>query len=845
MMMQLKKIVAGLATGLLLSCGATAENYRWDTVAMGGGGFVSGIVTSKSERGVVFARTDVGGAYRYDNQNGRWVALTDYLDESNTGLMGVEALAIDPNNAANVYMLAGTSYYNSGQTAIMRSSDYGRHFETVDVTAQFKAHGNGTGRATGEKLQVDPGSGNVLYVGTRRDGLFKSADAGKTWSRVSGLNVTSTPDDNGISFVLLDPASVSQGVAKRIYVGVSRYGAVGPNLYLSKDGGATFAPVAGAPAGLIPQRAAITPKGRLYLTYANGAGPHGTSDSEPFTVGQVWEYNTIGGAWANITPAYRRDDGIVPPYSGISVDPGNPKHLVVSTMGAWAYQQHQPATWGDRVFTSLDAGRTWTDVFANGMTVDGDGVEWGASTSIHWLGTIEFDPFDTKSVWAVSGNGVFRTSDIDAPVSRWKFDVKGMEETGVFALESLPGGPLVSVIGDFDGFLHADAGQYGVRHAPPIGTNTGLAVAPQARHVMARVGDKLFTSTNTGSSWVAAPSMNGSRGNLALSADGYVLLHSPQDSATTYRSTDFGANWTAVTGLSVNNARPIADPVNPSKFYVYDRPSGKLMVSTDGGVSFSLKAQLGPWGSTFVRATPGREGDLWACLEWNGLNHSTDSGATFTPVAGVTSCSTMGLGKEAPGANYPTLYMWGALGGKRGLLRSIDQGVSWVRINDDAHQYGGPQGNLVVGDMNTYGTVYMSTNGRGIAYGKIDPDGDVLATPQGPQAPVVPPKTVNECKYTMTSNWWGGGVAEVSITNKGTEVINGWTVKWTYADNSRVEAIWGGVVSGSSPTYTVSDGGSWTQYISPGQTAVFGMIIGGQASDVPVAMPVVTGDVCK
>jgi len=62
--MQLKRMVACLTTGLLVSFGATAENYRWDTVAMGGGGFVSGIITSKSERGVVFARTSA-----YDSLN--------------------------------------------------------------------------------------------------------------------------------------------------------------------------------------------------------------------------------------------------------------------------------------------------------------------------------------------------------------------------------------------------------------------------------------------------------------------------------------------------------------------------------------------------------------------------------------------------------------------------------------------------------------------------------------------------------------------------------------------------------------------------------------------------------
>jgi hypothetical protein len=83
----------------------------------------------------------------------------------------------------------------------------------------------------------------------------------------------------------------------------------------------------------------------------------------------------------------------------------------------------------------------------------------------------------------------------------------------------------------------------------------------------------------------------------------------------------------------------------------------------------------------------------------------------------------MGLGKAAPNASYPTLYMWGAAnGGPRGIYRSIDKGATWERINDDAHQYGGPaNGNFVVGDWNVYGRVYMSTAGRGLVYGNIGP----------------------------------------------------------------------------------------------------------------------------
>jgi hypothetical protein len=65
------------------------------------------------------------------------------------------------------------------------------------------------------------------------------------------------------------------------------------------------------------------------------------------------------------------------------------------------------------------------------------------------------------------------------------------------------------------------------------------------------------------------------------------------------------------------------------------------------------------------------------------------------------------------------VFIWGTVaGGKRGLYRSTDQGANWIRINDDAHQFGGPgNGQFVVGDMNIEGVVYMSTVGRGIVYG--------------------------------------------------------------------------------------------------------------------------------
>jgi hypothetical protein len=49
--MPLTQMVARLTTGLLMSFCSTAENYRWDNVAMGGSGLATGVIPTKSERG--------------------------------------------------------------------------------------------------------------------------------------------------------------------------------------------------------------------------------------------------------------------------------------------------------------------------------------------------------------------------------------------------------------------------------------------------------------------------------------------------------------------------------------------------------------------------------------------------------------------------------------------------------------------------------------------------------------------------------------------------------------------------------------------------------------------------
>ena len=123
------------------------------------------------------------------------------------------------------------------------------------------------------------------------------------------------------------------------------------------------------------------------------------------------------------------------------------------------------------------------------------------------------------------------------------------------------------------------------------------------------------------------------------------------------------------------------------------------------------------------------------------------------------------FGKAMGGSSYPTVFIWGTVGtGKRGIYRSTDAGANWVRVNDDAHQFGGPgNGEFIAGDMNTEGRVYMGTVGRGLIYGT--PAGGMLQARHSSKCLDVPGAST------------GSGTALVQWTCSG----NG-NQQWTFED---------------------------------------------------------------
>ena len=735
----------------------TQTPYTWKSVQMVGGGFVDGIVFHPTAKGVRYARTDMGGAYRWNDKTGRWDPILDWVPYEDLNLMGVESIAVDPNDASRVYLACGT--YTNPRTpdgAILRSRDRGLSFERTNVPIKFG--GNENGRGNGERMSVDPNDGKVLYLGTRLAGLWKSTDQAATWSKVESFpDVTeATPPPvapapqpqpgrgfpnrpsrgAGIVFTLFDPSSGTRGKpSSTIYAGVSLMGR--DNLFRSVDGGKTWQPVAGQPTQYRPTHAVLATDGMLYLSYGTDPGPSRMSN------GGVWKLNTRTGEWTEITPDKPDPDANKRfGYAAVAVDAHNPRVVIASS-----FNRNNGAGGEDDIFRSLDGGKTWKTVFGGGGggTFDNALAPYVTRTPIHWLFDIEIDPADSNHALFTTGYGGWETFNLTAMDSgkptKWSIMATGIEETVALELASpTRGAHLISAIGDYGGFVHWDLDKPNPEGSfePPLFSNTnGVAYAENQPETIVRVGRSsahhpganIGYSLDGGKTWQApasSPRPDSSLGHIALSSDGATWVWAPQRSPVFF-TRDRGATWTQSQGIP-DNTRVVADRVNPRKFYALALFEGKLYVSADGGATFAEQALVLPdglpqrggsrgdnrGGQDRIYAAPGKEGELWLAA-FNGLYHSTDTGKTFTRLGGVSEIHAFGFGKGAPRHDNPALYLVGVVQGQRGIFRSDDLAGAWVRINDDAHQWG-----LVLhvtGDPKLYGRVYVGTHGRGTLYG--------------------------------------------------------------------------------------------------------------------------------
>lgn len=745
---------AGVDAAAALAGGAAAVGapYVWRNVAIVAGGFVTGIVYSSTQQDVLYARTDISGAYRFSAATGAWTPLLDWVSRAESNYAGVESIAIDPVNPDRIYLAAGM--YTTSSGAFLISDDGGQTFTTVPTSIPMGS--NDDGRSVGERLAIDPNDTSTLYFGSRTSGLWTSTDSGSSWTQVTSFPGPDEYDGGpavgpaGIVFVRFDPKTGGSGVPTTVYVGVA---VTGTSLYSSSDGGMTWNAVPGAPTGLLPARSALSSTEKLYVTY--GGGTAGTTNGDGpnnATTGAVYRLDLGAGTWTNITPATSKGS-VTFGYAGVTVDAQNPSTVMVSTIDRWST--------GDDIYRSTNEGATWTAVGAPGAARDFSNAPWVTfdresnptpSQYTGWMGDVEIDPFNSSRVLYITGQGIWASDDItnvdtNQP-THWDFRSLGIEQTAVNDLASPPSGPpLLSAVSDIGGFAHCDlttSPPGGMSSNPVFASTDSIDFGGLTPNVVARVGVGASSanvhgaySTDGGFVWSpfasSLPATSSSAGTIAVSADGSAFVWDPPPVAATSTtaasaggpqvSTNDGATWTLSTGGIGAVRAVISDRANAMNFYAFDTSmagNGRLWVSTNRGASFTVAATgLPTRGGSRLRATPGIAGDLWLYVGAN-LYHSTDAGTTFTQISTLPSGSSgifaFGLGAAPPGQSYPALFL-GVSAGATGIYRSDDQASTWTQIDDTLHRFA--TATVIIGDSTVYGRVYVGNNGRGVFYGDI------------------------------------------------------------------------------------------------------------------------------
>ncbi|MGN0621201.1 MAG: dockerin type I domain-containing protein [Porcipelethomonas sp.] len=803
-------VISALALSLTASaaglCGAfsttaaqpddISSSMEWGAVEIGGGGFVSGIVTGKNE---MYARTDVGGAYKYNYETEEWEQLFSFINEADKGFLSVDAMAVDPTDDDTVYFLCGCAYFSGARTAVFRTRDGGKTFDEIDITDMIQVHGNGYGRQCGESIAVDPDNPDIIYCGgdvnSGESALIWSQDGGDTWEPVKGYDSlgyfkytvnwpwwdthpvkAATTDgeqdyaqQNGVSSIIINDG--------KVYVATSVVGET--NVVVADVGSDDFTELSSElPTNWYPSRLIPDGDGNLFITYLD-------SITLGKVLGGIYKYNFKTGEVTDISPS---GEG----YSGISADPENPKRLIAATCanspmsqlwyeGAW---DDGNVAWGERFFRSTDGGENWEEITPGntkgwGQPLQADylqdgGRSWIRNKAIHWAGSAVIDPRDTDRYFVTSGNGVFMCEDTWGELPRYTFHPDGIEEVVALDMVSIPGRNNFSAIGDYDGFEHADIKVSGKQYQPNMGSTIAIAYCPQNPDVMIRIAENQndiapgFYTLDGGETWTKMNNSSGGKAAITQLEDGsYRFFKSNKDDGCVSYSDDLGQTWNDCTGIpstygskstfmlvepdQPNVVYAYATYYNSSWFYSKDEPDFSdahytLCVSTDYGKTFtSTDIAMYDQCDSAARIAYLGEDNLILGAGYYGMYNVTDGGKTVNKLDSVFYCKTVGYGAPEKEGDVNTLFMYGKPDetDPEGIYRSQDGGKTWVCINTDKLYGGTGNGNFLVGDMNEFGTVYMSTVGCGIVYGKLSDE------------PVIPgtttTKAVTTSKTTQTT----------------------------------------------------------------------------------------------
>jgi photosystem II stability/assembly factor-like uncharacterized protein len=452
--------------------------------------------------------------------------------------------------------------------------------------------------------------------------------------------------------------------------------------------------------------------------------------------GGVWKTDNAGRTWYSIS-----DEGIpIGSIGAIAVAPSNARIVYVGTGEPDIRSQH---SYGNGMYKSTDAGKTWTHIGLEGT---------------RQIGRVVVDPANANRVYVAAlghvydanpDRGVYRSTDGGATWKKVLSNSKDPNNVGaidlaidpknprvlyaslwatrrppwsVYAPTNLPGGGLYKSTDGGDTWKQLTGGLPTDQFVGKI----GIAVAPSNPNRLWAVVD------DTGGAVAAGAGGGGGRGRGAAA---------PSTGGGIYISNDAGTTWklvnseTRLWGRGWYFEAVTVDPANPDRAYVMN--TGTFM-STDGGKTFAP-----------VKAAPGGDDyhQMWINpKDGNRLVLSSDQG-TVVSVDGGNSWSTWynqptaQIYHVAADNRFP-YWLYGAQqdSGGVGVATWSRQGVLSFRDWEPTCEAG--ESNTVIPDPKDGNILYGSGAGR------CDQRFNVAA-PLGGQLPAPDPDNPNRKTWTL------------------------------------------------------------------------------------------------
>ncbi|PSJ38580.1 hypothetical protein C7I55_17590 [Sphingomonas deserti] len=728
------------------------EQYLWRPVAIGGGGFITGMSIDDSGQTMV-ARADVYGAYLWQPEANRWRQLVTAQSmpqaevRQNALADGVYEIVVAPSDPRRIYLAIKGGLY--------RSADQGKTWQRgrLDGATRLAFDANGEFRLSGPFLAVSPSNPDLVLFGSPENGAWRSIDGGTTWSLVSGLpKGTDLSPKQG-----LQTAGASFWFERR-GSGAGRIFAMSPGNgpYVSTDGGARFAPLPSATPG---------PRRLKQGSFAADGSFFGVDDETR----KIWRYRDH--RWQDLSDR----PGLSPrAYATIAIDRKSGLVLVTDQ--------------GGRSFAGTPDGESWYRVGRDVEVGKGD-PPWlhVADSGYVATGAIVADPQVTGRFWIASGVGPMVTNLGKGQRSMtWVTQVRGIEELVANDAIQPPGGSPLFAAWDFGIHVKDDLNAFSTTYGPrervliaaqqidwsPADPRFIVTNASDTRtSCCSEDGDAVLAgySSDGGRTWTKFPSLPqppGTRGNdpwrmsmgmIAVSSNSVDnIVWMPTYFRSAYYTLDRGRSWNRVilpgeklpfTGTHgqwfMQRKVLAADRVRPGTFYLFHSGNSRnpglrgLWRTTDGGVHWQrvFRGDIAPANSAAakLRAVPGKAGHLFFTSGVDGaqdtrLRRSIDGGQHWTVLDAVDHVDDIAFGKAAAGSRYPTLLLAGRIGGEYGIWRSTDEARSWQRIG--AFPLGSLDQISVIGaDPDVFGRVYLGFKGSGWIYGEPAPCGAAAVTP--------------------------------------------------------------------------------------------------------------------